>query len=60
MVADGGAVIESGWLNASLAYWSILLIQQNFMCLGFQNQTRQWSSFHLSPLAAIQVNRARP
>ena len=31
MVADGGAVIEPGWLNASLAYWSILLIQQNFI-----------------------------
>jgi hypothetical protein len=39
MVADGGAVIKPTWLNTSLAYWSILLIHQNFMCLGFQDQT---------------------
>jgi hypothetical protein len=41
MVANGGAVILARCNNEALAYWSILLIHQNFMCLVFQNQTWQ-------------------
>jgi hypothetical protein len=34
MVANGWAVIEPICGNASLAYWSILLIHQNFIRFG--------------------------
>jgi hypothetical protein len=34
MVANGGAVIAPICGNASLAYWSILLIHQNFIRFG--------------------------
>jgi hypothetical protein len=39
MVANGGAVIAPLCRNANLAYWSILLIHQNFILFDVQKSS---------------------